>query len=63
MISPDAPFVELDLESQIDWNAHQLHTAPTPEERAAAWERLKKLHQMRTPEKAEELERARGIRR
>jgi hypothetical protein len=62
MISPDAPFVELDLESQIDWNAHQLHTAPTPEERAAAWERLKKLHQMRTPEKVDELERARDLR-
>lgn len=58
----NAPFVELDLESQIDWNAHQLHTAATPDERAAAWDRLKKLHAMRTPEKIEELERARGLR-
>lgn len=57
------PFVELDLESQIDWNAHRLHTALTPEERRSAWERLKTLHGMRTPEQVDELERARGIHR
>jgi hypothetical protein len=56
------PFVELDLESQIDWNAHLLHSAPTIEERRAAWDRLKKLHEMRTPQQVDELERARGLR-
>ena len=58
-----APFVELDLESQIDWNAHQLHTAATPEERATAWERLKRLHAMRSPERVESMEREQGISR
>lgn len=56
------PFVELDLESQIDWNAHLMHSAPTREERVAAEERVRKLIAMRTPEKVEELERARGLR-
>jgi hypothetical protein len=56
------PFVELDLESQIDWNAHRLHTAPTPEERRAAWDRLKALHAMRTKEKVESMEVAAGLR-
>jgi hypothetical protein len=56
------PFVELDLESQIDWNAHLLRTAKTPDERRAAWERLKHLVEMRTPERVEQMERARGLR-
>lgn len=62
MINPGAPHVELDLESQIDWQAHLLHTAKTPDERRVAWDRLKQLHAMRTPEKIEELERGRGLR-
>ena len=55
-------FVEIDLESQIDWQAHLLHTSKTPDERKAAWARLKQLHAMRTPERVEELEKARGLR-
>lgn len=56
------PFVELDLESQIDWNLMQLRTARTPDERRAAWERVKKLIEMRTPETVESMEQARGLR-
>jgi hypothetical protein len=56
------PFVELDLESQIDWQAHQLHTAKTPDERRVAWDRLKRLHSLRTPEHVEQMELARGLR-
>lgn len=62
MINSNEPFVELDLESQIDWNAHRMHTAPTPEERRVAWDRLKKLHDMRTPERIREMEEDRGLR-
>lgn len=56
------PFVELDLESQIDWNAMLMHTAPTREERMAAQERLKKLHRMRKPETVKNMEVAAGLR-
>jgi hypothetical protein len=57
------PFVELDLESQIDWNLMQVRTARTPDERRAAWERAKHLIAMRTPETVESMERERGIHR
>jgi hypothetical protein len=56
------PFVELNLESQIDWQAHVLATATTPEDRAAAWNRLQQLIAMRTPEQVESMERERGLR-
>jgi hypothetical protein len=39
--------VELDLESQIDWQARRLHTAKTPEERREAMTRLRKLYALR----------------
>jgi hypothetical protein len=56
------PFVELDLESQIDWQATLLRTAKTPDERRVAWDRLKHLVAMRTPETVEKMERSRGLR-
>lgn len=62
MINPEAPHVDIDLESQIDWQAHRLHTAHTPGERKAAWDRLKQLHAMRTPERIREMERTQGLR-
>lgn len=55
-------FVELNLESQIDWQVHLLHTSKTPEERKAAWSQLKRLHAMRTPERVAEMEKGRGLR-
>lgn len=55
------PFVELNLESQIDWQVHVLATATTPEERKAAWSQLKRLHAMRTPERVAEMEREAGL--
>lgn len=56
------PLVEIDLEEQIDRSVHELHTAQTKEAQHIAWERLKKLHAMRTPERVEEMERERGLR-
>lgn len=60
-MSAETPLVDLDLESQIDWNAHLLHTAPTPEERRVAWDRLKVLHAMRTTERIHEMEAMQGL--
>jgi hypothetical protein len=54
--------VELDIESQIDWQSRRLHTAKTPEEKREAWERLKKLHKLRSPERVRQMEEARGLR-
>lgn len=51
-----------DLESRIDLQALLLHTAPTPDERRAAWEVLKHLHAQRTPQRIAEMEEAAGIR-
>lgn len=53
--------VDLDLESQIDWQAHLLHTSKTPDERKSAWTQLKRLHAMRTPERVAEMEREAGL--
>ena len=54
--------VDIDLEDQIDRAAHDLHHLPTPGERRAAWERLKTLIEMRSPERVAEMERMRGLR-
>lgn len=51
-----------DLESRIDLQALLLHTAPTPDERRAAWDELTRLHAMRSPEKIQRMEEQRGLR-
>jgi hypothetical protein len=56
------PIVDIDIECQIDWQAHRLHTAKTLEERREAWNRLKKLHELRSPERIRQMEEARGLR-
>lgn len=56
------PHVDIDLEEQIDRAASLTHSAPTPEERRTAWERLKTLHAMRSPECIARMERERGLR-
>jgi hypothetical protein len=56
------PFVDIDIECQIDWQSRRLHTAKTVEERREAWERLKKLHKLRSPERVRQMEEARGLR-
>jgi hypothetical protein len=62
MINPEAPNPDRELEDRIDLAALHLHTAPTPDERRAAWETLKHLVAQRTPRRVEEMERARGLR-
>jgi hypothetical protein len=54
--------MDADLESRIDVQALLLHTAPTPDERRAAWCELTRLHAMRTPERIDEMESAAGLR-
>ena len=56
------PQTQGDLEQRIDYQALLLHTAATPDERRSAWDELKRLHALRTPERIEEMERERGIR-
>lgn len=51
-----------DLERQIDYQALLLHTAPTPNERRTAWEELRRLHALRSPERVEQMEREAGLR-
>lgn len=57
-----AVLVTIDLEEQIDQAAFDMNHAPSPDEQRAAWERLKKLHAMRSPERIEQMERERGLR-
>lgn len=52
-----------DLESRIDLQALLLHTAPTPDERRAAWDELTRLHAMRSPQRIAEMEGEAGLRR
>jgi hypothetical protein len=57
------PHVEIDLETQIDWQFLQLSTAKTPEDRRIALGRMEALIKLRTPERVEEMERGQGLRR
>lgn len=50
------------LEAAIDPAAMRLHTEPTVEGRRDAWAELVRLHEMRSPETVERLERERGLR-
>lgn len=54
--------VEIDVEAQLDRAAHLLHTAPTKADREAAWEQMKRLHEMRSPQQVERMEIERGLR-
>jgi hypothetical protein len=56
------PHVELDLETQIDWQFLQLSTAKTPEDRRLALGRMEALIKLRTPERVETMEREQGLR-
>jgi hypothetical protein len=62
MLHPEAPHVDLDLEEQIDFQHRVLSNAVTPDEKRTAWERLKQLVGMRSPEHVEQMEIWRGLR-
>lgn len=51
-----------DLERAIDGAVLRPHTSPTVEGRREAWAELTRLHEMRSPETVERMERARGLR-
>lgn len=50
------------IEAAIDAATMRLHTEPTVEGRRDAWAELTRLHEMRSPETVERLERERGLR-
>ena len=62
MINPEAPFFDAELERRIDFEAGLLAIAQTPAEQTSAWEELKRLVTLRSPERVEQMERERGLR-
>jgi hypothetical protein len=62
MINPEAHDTDAELERAIDFQAGLLATALTPAEQTSAWDELKRLHAMRSPERVEQMERERGLR-
>lgn len=54
--------MDADLESKIDREAMRLHTAETPGERRMAWDELKRLHELRSPERIRDMEDEKGLR-
>ncbi|HEY4355631.1 MAG TPA: hypothetical protein VGN16_07795 [Acidobacteriaceae bacterium] len=52
-----------ELESRIAHQALLLHASPTPLERHSAWEELKRLHALRSPEQITEMEIEQGLAR
>jgi hypothetical protein len=62
VIQPEAKDFDAELERQIDFQHGLLVTAMTPAEHAAAWEEMKRLIAQRSPERIEQMERARGLR-
>lgn len=62
MINPESHDADADLERAIDFQAGLLATALTPAEQTSAWDELKRLHALRSPEQVERMERERGLR-
>jgi hypothetical protein len=62
MINPEAHDIDADLERQIDFQRGLLVTAITPDEQTAAWDEMKRLIELRSPEQIERMERERGLR-
>lgn len=62
MINPEHQCADAELERLIDFQAGLLATALTPAEQTSAWDELKRLHAMRSPEQVEQMERGIGIR-
>lgn len=62
MINPEAQDADAELERRIDFQAGLIATALTPDEQRSAWEELKRLHGLRSPERIEQMERERGLR-
>ena len=56
MIQPEAHNTDADLERRIDFQAGLLAIALTPAEKESAWEELKRLHAMRSPQQVAAME-------
>lgn len=63
MINPEAHLSDAELERLIDFQHGLLVTSITPAEHTAAWEEMKRLIDMRSPERVEQMEREIGIRK
>lgn len=61
MINPDIKSPDVELENRIDYQALLLHTVTTPRERSTAWDELKRLVAMRSPERVGQMEREAGL--
>lgn len=59
--NPEALTPDRDLEFLIDEQALRLHTVDTPNERRMAWDELRRLHTMRSPERIRDMEEERGL--
>lgn len=62
MINPEAQLSDADLERQIDFQHGLMVTSLTPAEQTVAWEEMKRLIAMRSPERVEQMEREAGLR-
>jgi hypothetical protein len=54
---------DVELEYRINHQILLLRTALTPAERRAAWDELKRLHGLRTPDRVREMEEDAGLAR
>jgi hypothetical protein len=62
VINPEAHDTDAELESRIDFQRGLLATAQTPDEKTSAWDEMKRLIDLRSPEQVERMERERGLR-
>lgn len=62
MINPESQDSDAELERRIDYQASLLREDRSPDENRATWLELTRLHAMRSPERIEQMERARGLR-
>lgn len=62
MINPEAQSPDADLERRIDHQAWLIANVSTDAEKTSAWDELKRLHAMRSPERVAQMEREAGLR-
>jgi hypothetical protein len=62
VIQPEAQDFDAELERQIDFQHGLIATALTAAEQTAAWEEMKRLIGLRSPERVAQMERERGLR-
>jgi hypothetical protein len=61
MINPEPQLADAELERLIDFQHGLMVTSLTPAEQTSAWEEMKRLIAMRSPERVEQMERDAGL--